>query len=197
MSNKLLVLLFFLMGLSAHADSPLTSSDFWKVYSDIPEVAKAGQTHRLDAELADFLVSAKPIDQKAAVINALSWSDQTSPRNFNLLRQRLGKKYKLDADKIDTKLNAEEAFCLGYLTAMDSYHSPNFALGLMRQASAHNRSYTIAIITGLVEAQCVFGGQSRIWTVFAKQTEDSNLRMDMREEAKESILSYMRLYQRS
>jgi len=73
MKNKhLLYYLFFLS--IANADSPITSTDFYKAYLHIPEVEEANKVGVLSDKIAQYLLdSENSLDKKAAVINALSW----------------------------------------------------------------------------------------------------------------------------
>ncbi|MCF6150568.1 MAG: hypothetical protein E3K37_18215 [Candidatus Kuenenia sp.] len=56
------------------ADSPLTSTEFYEAYMDVKMVQRAHLQNVMGIEIAEFLSSPdNPIDEKAAVINALSW----------------------------------------------------------------------------------------------------------------------------
>lgn len=74
-------LLMILMGLiiSANisfADSPLTSTDFYRAYLDVPIVKKAAdKPGKLTEEMMDFLYNDNnPLDQRIALINAVGWN---------------------------------------------------------------------------------------------------------------------------
>ena len=195
------VLLAWLIGLlvqlAAQADSPVTSTDFWAVYSDIPQVQQAHEKKRLDAALVEFLLSNAPLDHKAAAINALAWDYQGVPRNWVFFREKLAEKYKLDPDQVEPRLTSQESFCLGYITARDSHGSPSFAVPLLKTArKGLPRSFTVALVATIVDAQVVRSQWDKIWPITQKTLRDKSLKMDMRPQARDEILKYMRLYEK-
>ncbi len=189
------IFLFLCLTLAAAADSPVTSTDFWEVYQDLPEVQQARLHQALDPALIEFLTSEHPIDHKAAVINALSWDGKAQPRNFVVFQEHLTVKYGVPEDKLKDKLSAHEAFCLGYINALDQYVVPSFALPYLHKARRElPRSFTVAIITSIVEAQEVYDQWEKIWPIVVKPTRNRDLRQDMRPAAKEAIFDYLNLY---
>ena len=75
------------------ADSPITSTPFSDAYMDINMVARAKDSGVLDTVTAYFLSSyEKPLDQKMAVVNALSW-DINGKHNAVLFKEFLAKKF--------------------------------------------------------------------------------------------------------
>ena len=121
MKNKhLLYYLFFLS--IANADSPITSTDFYKAYLHIPEVEEAHEIGVLSDKIAQFLLdSENSLDKKSAVINALSW-DFDRKINAFLFKRYLKAKYQVkdDIDSLVKVMNDVELFCLGYMTVMDN-----------------------------------------------------------------------------
>lgn len=186
--RKLLLLLLALTSLG-RADSPLTSTDFYTAYGDIKLVAAAAKSHKLDQAMADFLASPKtPIDQKAALINALGWNfeGQSNAARFRQL----------------AKKPADEAFCLGYLTAMDDYNQPEKALPqLDRAVQQRPTSYTVAMIRALVRSQRYISSEpdtgkwKNVWPQIEAVLKDKKLNADMRPRAIQVILDYMKGYE--
>lgn len=194
---KRFLLLCVLVPASSWADSPLTSTDFWTAYRDVPEVVMAHDLERLNTKLGIYLSSHAPIDKKAAVINALSWNINHK-ENSMLFLEILGQKYKTtDQVQLCKRLNAEEQFCLGYLTALDDYNQVDAALGLARQARRKlPPSFTVAIVTELIEAQKNFGGAVSLWSYVAPVFADKKLKQDLRPAGRKVIFDYMALYKR-
>ena len=89
-----LLLLSLCLATGAQADSPLTSTEFFRAYLDVKEVKYASE-NTLDDKLLKFLASAKanPV-HKLAVINALSWGKTDYVNTFEafLLKKRKGLK---------------------------------------------------------------------------------------------------------
>lgn len=185
-----ILLLLGILALGAWADSPLTSTDFWRAYRELPQVKEAHDIERLNTRLANFLLDAKkPIDQKAAVINALSWNFY-GRQNAMLFREVLAQKYKCNPEVVEPRLSSSELFCLAYLTALDDYFNVKPALKLSAQARKRNpTSYTVAIVDGLIRSQTKME-----WAPIAAVIGDRNLKMDLRPKANQIILNYMKLY---
>lgn len=186
-------LLFLLLAPQAWGDSPLTSTDFWKAYQDVPEVQLSHDIERLNTRLAYYLMDTRnSIDKKAAVINALSWKID-GKENAMLFREVLAIKYK--TDRVEKRLSADETFCLGYLTALDDYFHPEPSWKFLQQARKRSpKSFTVAIVTALVDGQIHFSEQNKVWGPTAAVLNDKTLKQDMRAAAKDTIVRYMSLY---
>lgn len=83
----------------------------------------------LDGKSAYFLMDENnPIDQKAAIINALIESDKDS-ENATTFSMFLARKHGANFQDMDLNLlSADELFCMGYLTIMDEDGNPDLAL---------------------------------------------------------------------
>ncbi len=204
MKARLIFLLAIaLLGLStrpALADSPITSTPFADAYQDDELIRTARKTGILDLKMAEYLSSpSTPIDRKAALINALSWSTE-GKYNATLYRYFLGLIYGQKADQLDMQaLTADQVFALGYLTVMDDYFNPEQAISLLVNAKEReNNSFTVAIITALAQAQAQTASDwCQVWKLTAAVTQERSLNQDMRPKAKKIILDYMRAYRAS
>ncbi|MFN8609481.1 MAG: hypothetical protein U0931_18225 [Vulcanimicrobiota bacterium] len=194
---KKLLCLLCLSPISSWADSPLTSTDFWTAYRDVPEVVMAHDIERLNTKLGYYLMSTASIDKKAAVINALSWN-VNNKENASLFLEVLGQKYKTgEKAEIQRRLTPEERFCLSYLTALDDYNHVDRALTMAKQARRQlGASFTVAIVTELIEAQNHFGGATPLWNYVAPVFADHKLKQDLRAAGRKVIFDYMALYKR-
>ena len=199
MKNKhLLYYLFFLS--IANADSPITSTDFYKAYLHIPEVEEAHEIGVLSDKIAQYILgSENSLDKKAAVINALSW-DFDRKINAFLFKRYLNAKYQVkdDIDSLMKIMNDEELFCLGYMTVMDNYFDPEKSLIYFESASSSIReSYTFQIINALVKTQSLLEDQDkwcRIWTTINAVETNKELKVDMNAEGRKIILDYIKTY---
>lgn len=173
----------------SYADSPLTSTDFWEVYGDVPQVVSARQEGRLQESLIEFLLSKASIDRKAALINALGWSAE-GKHNASLFRKALADKYA--AGNPENQMSAEEAFCLGYLMALDDYQNSAAATPYLQKAhQAKPKSFTVAVVAALVRAQNTDNPDER-WALMVRVSDDKGLNRDLRGGARDAILDYMR-----
>lgn len=181
-----LILCLLLLVSSVRADSPLTSTDFWTAYRDLPEVAYAHKQRRLDARLINYLRGQATIDRKAAVVNALGW-DTAGQQNARQFRAALPKK--------DDQLTPHENFCLGYLLVMDDYFQPQAGLPYLQKARLTlRRSRTVALIEVLALAQSNGQNWSRHWPMTRRVLSDKTLEADLRPAAQKIIVDYMKLY---
>lgn len=111
----------FLFPNSAKADSPLTSTNIADYYQDIEVVSTAQNTKIMDEKILKFLLSSAPLDEKAAVINALGWSFG-GQNNSYLFLNGLAQSKDLEVTELTIEqLNYSDKFVLGYLLAMDDY----------------------------------------------------------------------------
>ena len=201
--------LLFLFPKINYADSPITSTPFSEAYLDVKIVQKARAEGVMSLEIAEYLSSpSNPVDIKGAVINALSWKFE-GKSNAELYSYYLALLYRQSLKELDIDiLNADEIFCLGYLTVMDDYFHPEKALPLLEKAAARKKnSFTVSIVLALTKAQKVMDSDwlgrigvkcESLWCEVWKLTEEvlrnEELKQDLRPEAKEIIVDYMVLY---
>ena len=195
---KRFLLLIFLSVINA--DSPITSTDFFKAYLYIPEVEEAHTIGVLSEGIAEYLLNSdNSLDKKAAVINALSW-DIDRKINAFLFKRYLKAKYQIkdDIDSLIQVMNDEELFCLGYITVMDNYFSPeNSLIYFDSTGDSIRQSYTFQIINALVKTQSLIKDQNkwcRIWTTINAVETNKELKVDMNVGGRKIILDYIIIY---
>jgi len=192
---------FLLLVLSVtSADSPITSTDFYKAYLHVHEVVEAHETGVLSEEISQYLLNSEnSLDKKAAVINALSW-DFDRKINAHLFKRYLNEKYQIkeNIDFLVKVMNDEELFCLGYMTVMDNYFDPEKSLIYFDSAGPSIReSYTFQIINALVKTQSLIEEQNkwcRIWTTVNAVETNKELKVDMNAEGRKIIIDYIKIY---
>lgn len=191
---KLFFLILIFINLS-RADSPLTSTLFDNVYKDVDMVNYAKKKGSINKKIAKFLHSKdNNIDEKAAVICALGF-DINGKHNAEKYAKLIFKK---SLSEIDIKsLNGEDAFCIGYLQALDDYFYPSKAIPYLEAAHEKlDKSFTAAIILTLAQTQEIMdnGDWCKMWDMTHNVFNDKSLYTDMREGAKKIIRDYMILY---
>lgn len=204
---SLIFISFFFSGLKA--DSPLTSTPFYTVYSDVPEVNAATLANGLTPEAIRFLEGDAAVDQKMALINALGWGKTDLVLTY---REHLGKKYKLDAaffdsilqyrgDNPDTypgteKLSQDELLNLAYLQAMGNYFEPLKAHYTAWQSFNRGATRTHAIIYGLIVAQYNLDlNWCYVYQVMVQVRDEPLITEEnLRQEALDIIFEYINLY---
>ena len=190
--------LFFLS--VVNADSPITSTDFYKAYLHVPEVVDAHETGVLSEEIAQYLLNPEnSLDKKSAVINALSW-DFDRKINAHLFKRYLNEKYQVkdDIDSLMKIMNDVELFCLGYMVVMDNYFDPEKSLIYFDSTGSSIReSYTFQIINALIKTQSLIEDQDkwcRIWTTINAVETNKKLKVDMNTGGRKIILDYIKIY---
>ena len=182
------------------ADSPITSTNFYKAYQDVALVKEARAQKILSPRMAKFLSNPEaPLDQKAALINALSWRFK-GKSNSDIYKYFLARKYKTRAAVLNlADLNTGEIFSLGYLSVMDNYFKPDRAIPLLEEARKRdNKSFTIAMILAITRAQAAMKNDwCEVWRLTEAVLNDKSLNKDLRESAVQIIVDYMKLYQSS
>ena len=197
---KKLILGVFLIAscsLPCFCDSPITSTYFCEAYFEIEIIRDAEKSGVMTNTFAEFLSGDHPIEQKVALINALSW-DINGKKNFsiyeNFLKKRYGKrKFGL------SKCTADELLCLGYLKEMDDYFSTEAALKILDIAiKKQPNSYTFQMIRSLVVAQRELDlDWCAAFEACNTVEQDATLQRDMKQEAVDIIWEYMSLYEDS
>lgn len=172
-----------------HADSPITSTAIYEAYLDVDMVTEALK-NGLGVKVNDFLSSGTtPLDQKAAVINALysvqGWEDRDLTEEYSL--SVYGKK----ADSLDkAKLTPQEIFVLGYMKVLDHYLDPDL-YWITEAKKASPDSMTVALIHALAVSQ---ESLKCSWNNTEAVLADKSLKQDIRPEAIDIIVKYMELY---
>ncbi len=191
----------------AAADSPLTSTDFASAYSDLKAVKEALRTHQVEGEALALLLSARPTDEKAAVVNAIGWQSPGSARAFV---EGLASKRGVEVSDLKlAQLGAVDRFVLGYLRALETYLDPApFQKGALdlwgatplalfdQAAQALPDDFTVHYVRGLLEAQkamadstcSAYLATSRVLDRFPPR------KRNLRPGAVDAIQAYMTLY---
>ena len=199
MKKQFFLIVLIFTGLTfLFSDSPLTSTPFYKAYSEINILKEAKVKGVLNLEMAEYLSSGSvSLDLKAALINALSWRIDGN-NNSELYNYYLCLKYGVPLRNLEvSNLLPDEQFSLGYLQAMDDYFNVADSLSLLKLArESLDKSLTAALIHTLVMAQNMMQSQDwgGIWPMFDKLVNDESLKGDIRSEAVSIILDYMVLY---
>ncbi|MBR4829356.1 MAG: hypothetical protein IKZ92_06105 [Muribaculaceae bacterium] len=182
------------------ADSPLTSTHFADAYSDHPMVQMASEDMQGDipTTLLNFLADKKaPIDVRLAIINKLGWNFDGTSMGEQLGNYLMGR-YKVKSEKkLIKKLDAKTLAVYAYAKAMSNYFDVTAASEMGHQAVKKNKdkSFSVAFISSLIDAQVYLDNDwSMVHKVVANVLNDGSLRLDMRQEAIDSVMDYINLY---
>ena len=182
------------------ADSPLTSTHFADAYSDHPMVQMADQMMQNDipTTLLNFLADKNsPIDVRLAVLNKIGWNFDGTMVGAQLGEYLMGRYGAKSEKKLAKKLDAGTLAVYAYAKAMSNYFNVTVASELGHQAvkKNKNKSFSVALISALIDAQVYLDSDwGMIYKVVADVLHDGSLNLDMRQEAIDSIMEYINLY---
>ena len=192
--NLLLCIGFFLIAHTSFADSPLTSTPFYKGYLDIAIIKTAAKSNgKITEQQLQFVTNTKnPIAVKLALINSLGWNVKGKSNAPEYLEYLFEQKPHLNYKNFIHKATAEELICYAYLKAMDNYFDVKsatvFAKQAMRKAPA---SYSIHLIGTLIQVQNVNAKNwCSIYTQMNQVRVNTKLQKDLRVESINTIFSY-------
>ena len=187
---------FFFIPAFLLADSPLTSTAFYRAYMDIDEVSRA-EAGRLDPGILEFLFNdSENIGERLAVVNALGWNVKGKLLSEQM-ESFLKKKYGFKNTVILSMLSDDELVILAYRTALDDYFHPENSLPFLQEWERrfHSRSRAHAVILSLIKAQIAFENSwCDVWKIYHAAASDKKLKTDISGEALDIIQDYMILY---
>lgn len=198
---KKLLILIILISQYTFADSPLTSTDFYKAYVDVPLVQEAlNSKGKITNEMLEYIYSdTNPLEIKLAIINAIGWNvkgNKSSKLYFKFVMTK--KKYKSDFGGDSTAFNwnatADELICYAYMKALDNYFDVSDAFSIAGLALKKNpNSFAVNMIYNLIKAQglTAFGEYCSASKMFNTLKNNPKLTTDMKKEAMPFVFEYM------
>lgn len=199
--KQILIPLVLILSLSlpVKADSPLTSTTFSEAYLDLPLVQEAAQSHELSPAMTQFLSDPQiPLDQKLALVNALSWNTEGQQNHLRWL-EHLRKRYQLPGAVPERlPMSGEEKLLLGYLMVLDDYFQPRPGLVWIRRGARQLwQSQAAQVVLAIAEAQDYINRPKiwcQVWLQFEQTLKKPDLRVDLRPAAQALIKDYLELY---
>lgn len=198
---KKLFILILLISQYTFADSPLTSTDFYKAYMDVPLVQEAlNSKGKITNEMMAYINSdTNSLEVKLAIINAIGWNvkgNKSSKLYFKFVMNK--KKYKSDFGGDYTAFNwnatADELICYAYMKALDNYFDVTDAFEVAGLALKKNpNSFAVNMIYYLIKAQGLSSYREYCTAskMFNTLKNNPNLTADMKKEAMPFIFEYM------
>ena len=198
---KKILILILLISQNTFADSPLTSTDFYKAYMDVPLVQKAlNSKGKITNEMMAYINSeTNSLEVKLAIINAIGWNvkgNKSSKLYFKFVMNK--KKYKSDFGGDSTAFNwnatADELICYAYMKALDNYFDISDAFEVAALALKKNpNSFAVNMIYNLIKAQGLTSYREYCTAskIFNTLKNNSNLTNDMKKESMPFIFEYM------
>lgn len=177
------------------ADSPLTSTEFYKAYLDVPIVKAAAENpKRLTDAAKEYLHDeSNPLDVKIALINAVGWDVDGLPTytdyieycfdNFPRDKYGIPEEKPLTIDDIYSIASCDQMAVLVYLHAMADYSDTESNYNFMEfamQTPINKQSFMLPM--GLIVAQTalVLGDWGNIYPAMNYYLFNADIEKDMR-----------------
>ncbi len=201
MKKTLLFLLFTFSINSVFADSPLTSTDFYKAYMDVPMVQEASASKgRITNDMMEYINDdVNPLEIKLAIINAIGWEHKgimISKMYFMFVMNK--KKYKTDFggeySAFKWYATRDELICFAYMKALDNYFDVVDAFEMAGEAvRKYPDSFGVNMIYNLIKSQglALVGETCYASKLFLALKDNPKLKMDMRKESMIYVFEYM------
>jgi hypothetical protein len=202
MKKQFSLLIFIFCLNSVFADSPLTSSYFYKAYKDVPEVLEASKSNGVLTNTFFLFLNSneKKIDEKIALINALKWNFKGKNNSQIYINKLFALNKKYTSSNFYFKASADELICYAYIKAMDNYFDVRKALVFSNKAVEKKpKSLTINIIQRLIKAQKMMeypDDWCYIYISISSAIRNNALNNDFRQEAIFIISKYIEIYKR-
>ena len=199
-SIKIVILICtLLLSANSKADSPLTSTDFYKAYETLGIVKSTQRMGAINEEMMQFLTNpSEPIAVKLALINKLGW-DISGKNNAHIFLQFMQKNkgYKTENEFIENG-KGYDLICYAYLKAMDDYFDVKEALIIAKKASEKEpKSFSVNFISKLIYAQdMLYEDQCKVYQSVINVRENETLIVDMKQDAIEIVFEYMNIYKK-
>jgi hypothetical protein len=193
--NLLFSLCFLLVANTTFADSPLTSTPFYKSYLDFTFIKEAAKSNgKITEKQLQFLTNSKnPIAIKLALINSLGWNVKGKSNAPEYLAYLFEKQPQLNYKNFINKATADQLICYAYLKAMDDYFNVKSASVFARQAIRKApTTYSIHLIGTLIQVQPLLNSKKwcDIYTKMNQVRTTKKLQHDLRPKSVASIFSY-------
>lgn len=188
------ILLFIATVVPAMADSPLTSTVWWRHYSKNPVVREASESGCTEKVMKLICSDKSSLDLRLAAVNALGWSIDGQNNYERCLDYYMSSNH-LSFDE-DINLSAETICVFAYLMALDNYFEVDMALGTAAHAQEMKpTSKGIALIRALIAAQVAMNDNwCEVYKLVAVVAYDNKLDKDVSDNMVEEIMDYIKLY---
>lgn len=198
---KKLVAFIVLIGFhfSSFADSPLTSSVFWKTYNHPAIKNFANSKGKINEEGCSFLHNKKePLETRMAAVNALGWNTKGQQNADAYLGYLISKNLYKNKNEFLQKGQKEDLIIYAYMLAMDNYFDVQASIDICKKpAIANDKSRCIQMISALIKSQAVlYKNYCDVYQFVRKVNDNKQLTNDMKEEAVQEIFNYINIYRK-
>lgn len=203
-----IIFLLVLFIKTGYADSPLTSTDFYKAYLDVPIVRDAFENPgKLNNEQMAYLYNDdNPLDVRLALINAIGWEKDEQSTFIDYIAYCLKnypkERYNNSDDKIVTTedlystASPQQMAVFVYLRALCDYHNINYVYQMAEIAMRNpisSESFMLPMALVWAQLKLEHGEMEIIYPSFEYLFLNAKVK-DMRPEAVKIIMDYIGVY---
>ncbi len=191
-----------MMNMTLLADSPLTSTHFWKIYS-VDEGANYFPPYRLvdefdwSDEVKAYLCSEDvPLEQRLCVVNYLGWDFNGQSHWRSLENYYIQHNERVNPEDVYAGMSGELMIVFAYVKAMDDYFDVKLANSMASVAARRSpKSRAVAMIAALIGAQEAMDSEwKEVYRLCHEVEIDTSLNNDFCDAAVWAIMSYINLY---
>ena len=202
MRKTFLILLTIFSLNSVFADSPITSTEFYQPYLDIPIVKEASSSKGVMSNaMFDYIDDdSNPLDVKLAIINAIGW-EHKGLKNSKIFFMYVMKKKNYQSEYANSDYMAfqwnatsDELICYAYMKALDNYFDVVDAFEIAGEALKKSPdSFAVNMIYYLIKAQGISAFNEYCYSskMFLMLKDNSKLKLDMRKDSLSYVFDYM------
>ncbi|MBR1807912.1 MAG: hypothetical protein IJ776_00790 [Paludibacteraceae bacterium] len=186
----------------AMADSPLTSTVFWKVLNSAGEADRHPVLRTFDEygwgdEVMAVLCSPSvPVEQRLCLVNYIGWDFDGQKHYADLVSYYVRKNGIESKQKVYDGMYGEQMIVFAYVKAMDNYFDVARAERIGREAVKRSpKSRAVNVIAALIKAQQLLDSDwAGVYKVCNNVVTDKSLNRDFSDEAVQAIMEYIGLY---
>lgn len=185
------------------ADSPLTSTEFWRIYQIYGEgenyfpLYKVYDESGWGEEVMSILCSPEvPIEQRLCLVNYCGWLIEGQRRYGDLVQYCCKKEGVANEKQLLKNTSGEMLIILAYVKALDDYFDVTEAKNLAEEAVKRSpKSRAVAMIAALIKAQYAMGYDwGEVYRVCHAVEIDTSLNNDFCDAAVWAIMEYINIY---
>lgn len=201
MKRTLFILLFVAATLPMWADSPLTSTHFWRIYNTGSEIVfplykvvdADAWSDRVKAVLVNPDIS---VEQRLCVVNYLGWDINGQKHYDDLLNYYVRATKKSDRRAAIREMDGQMLAVFAYVKAMDDYFDVKEAKRLSAEAVKRApKSRAVAMTDALIGAQIAMDSNwGEVYRICKRVVDNKRLENDFCDPAVVAIMEYIDLY---
>lgn len=185
------------------ADSPLTSTEFWRIYqvygdedSYFPLYKVYDEAGWGDEVMSILCSSDVSIEQRLCLVNYCSWNFEGQSHYADLVRYSCKKDGVANEQQLLRKMSGEMLIVFAYVKALDDYFEVSEAKRLAEEAVKRSpKSRAVAMIAALIKAQDAMSSDwGEIYRVCHAVETNTSLDNDFCDAAVWAIMEYINGY---